>query len=139
MRRRTRVPYKTDVRPIEEVKRLNANKKSSSELSLQRMTLDEIEEIRISAQKNGNQEMLAWSLLMEEVLHIRDLLEERRDEMISIIQDMPVTEVDRAQLADTIRSALLGTYPAENQRQQPDSTEHRQKQDEEPHLQKPET
>ena len=38
---------------VEGVKRLNANKKSSSELSLQRMTLDEIEEIRISAPKNS--------------------------------------------------------------------------------------
>ena len=56
---------------------MNANKKSSSELSLQRMTLDEIEEIRISAPKNRNQEMLAWSLLMEEVLHNRDILEKQ--------------------------------------------------------------
>ena len=56
---------------------MNANKKSSSELSLQRMTLDEIEEIRISDPKNRNQEMLAWSLLMEEVLHIRDILEKQ--------------------------------------------------------------
>ena len=42
---------------------MNANKKSSSELSLQRMTLDEIEEIRISAPKNRN--------------HIRDILEKQ--------------------------------------------------------------
>lgn len=43
----------------------------------QRPDMKDIELIRSIAASSGNADMLAWAVLMQEVLHIRDLLEQQ--------------------------------------------------------------
>ena len=50
---------------------------SPHEVEARRVTSEDIEEIRSAALGSQNQQMLAWACLMQEVLYIRELLEQQ--------------------------------------------------------------
>lgn len=50
---------------------------SPHEVEVRRVTREDIEEIRSAALGSQNQQMLAWACLMQEVLYIRELLEQQ--------------------------------------------------------------
>lgn len=56
---------------------MTKGKKSPHEVEARRVTNEDIKKIWSAALDNQNQQMLAWVYLMQEVLHIRDLLEQQ--------------------------------------------------------------
>lgn len=54
------------------------SKKPPREAEARRVTNEDIERIWSAALSNQNQQMLAWVYLMQEILRIRDLLEDRK-------------------------------------------------------------
>ena len=87
-------------------------KKSPFEMDARRVTLEEVEEIRVAARKNQNQEMVAWAYLMQEVISIRKLLEQMIPNTVDpTIRDCGAfpqhSEADKKALADAIREILI--------------------------------
>lgn len=69
-------PFSGETAPLKKISPVKDNMLPCEE-ETHRVTIEYVEKIRSAARDNQNPQMLAWACLMQEILYIRDLLEQQ--------------------------------------------------------------